>query len=154
MTNDTTIHQNNSITFVREVTARYSGPRRRAGPMNSPVPAASFARDVLPDNVREHVVALYLDGSNKVAAYSIVSTGTANQAVLHPREVFQPAVLCGAVSLILIHNHPSGNLEASQSDLQVTKQIAEAGDILGIKLLDHLIVTDDEHYSFNDAGKL
>jgi len=110
--------------------------------IKGPNDVADFVRSVLTDNSREHCVALYLDGAHQVVSYSIISIGTANMSVVHPREVFQRAILAGAISIIIAHNHPSGVLTPSDEDHKVTQRLKDAGEILGIKLLDHLIVSD------------
>lgn len=140
------------VVFVREITARYIGPRRRPVKINGPEAAAEFMRSLLRDNAREHFLAMYLDASHVVAAFSIVSVGTANSAPVHPREVYQPAILAGACAVIVGHNHPSGDVTPSQDDLKVTHQLKDAGEILGIKLLDHIILGFDSHVSLKDAG--
>jgi len=128
-------------TFIREVRANYQ-QTSMLFTIKGPNDVADFVRSVLTDNSREHCVALYLDGAHQVVSYSIISIGTANMSVVHPREVFQRAILAGAVSIIIAHNHPSGVLTPSDEDHKVTKRLKDAGEILGIKLLDHLIVTD------------
>ncbi|MFN9292342.1 MAG: JAB domain-containing protein, partial [Planctomyces sp.] len=85
--------------------------------MTEPEQAAAFIRSILSDNSREHFVALYLDGAHRIACYSIVSIGTANSCPVHPRKVLQRAILCGAVSLLVAHNHPSGVLTPSREDI-------------------------------------
>ncbi|HQX49130.1 MAG TPA: JAB domain-containing protein [Planctomycetaceae bacterium] len=129
-------------TFIREVRANYQQTASMFFTIKGPNDVADFVRSVLTDNSREHCVALYLDGAHQVVSYSIISIGTANMSVVHPREVFQRAILAGAVSIIIAHNHPSGVLTPSDEDHKVTKRLKDAGEILGIKLLDHLIVTD------------
>jgi DNA repair protein RadC len=129
-------------TFIREVRATYQQTTSRLFAIKGPNHVADFVRSILTDNSREHFVALYLDGAHQVASYSIISIGTANASMVHPREVFQRAILAGAVSIIVAHNHPSGILTPSDEDHKVTQRLKDAGEILGIKLLDHLIVTD------------
>jgi len=129
-------------TFIREVRATYQQTAARPFAISGPDDVADFVRSILTDNSREHFIALYLDGAHQVASYSIVSIGTANASMVHPREVFQRAIRAGAVSIIIAHNHPSGVLTPSDEDHKVTQRLKEAGDILGIKLLDYLIVTD------------
>ena len=129
-------------TFIREIRATYHMTETQPFIIQGPDHVAQFVRSILTDNSREHFVALYLDGAHQVASYSIVSIGTANSAVAHPREVFQRAILAGAVSIIIAHNHPSGVLTPSDEDHKVTQRLKDAGEILGIKLLDHLIVSD------------
>ena len=137
-------------TFIREVRATYQQTTSAVSGIKGPDDVAEFVRSILTDNSREHFVALYLDGAHQVAGYSIVSIGTANSAMAHPREVFQRAILAGAISIIIAHNHPSGVLTPSDEDHKVTQRLKDAGEILGIRLLDHLIVTDAGHQSIVD----
>jgi len=90
---------------------------------------------------KEHFVAFYLDTQNKLIERQIISIGTLNASLVHPREVFEPAVVGHAASVIIAHNHPSGDLEPSGEDTAVTKRLAAAGSILGIEIIDHIIVT-------------
>jgi DNA repair protein RadC len=115
---------------------------------------AAFIRQVLPDNSREHFLAVYLNAAHKVIAYSVVSTGSANASLVHPREVFQSAVLLGAIAIIAAYSHPSGEVSPSSEDEKVTRQLKEAGSILGIRLLDHVIVSETKQYSFKEDGHL
>jgi DNA repair protein RadC len=105
-------------------------------------------------NKQEHFLAMYLDGANKVIETRIIFIGTLNKSMVHPREVFAPAFELRAASLIIGHNHPSGNIEPSIEDLHMTKKLKEAGEILGIEILDHVIFTDTNHYSFQANGKI
>ena len=90
---------------------------------------------------REVLVGLYLNSRNQVIAYHVISMGTVNLSILHPREVFKPAIIKNACSVIVAHNHPSNNAIPSQADLDVTRRLKTAGMILGIKLVDHIIIT-------------
>ena len=90
---------------------------------------------------REVLVGLYLNSSNQVIAYHEISRGTLNEALVHPREVFKPAIIKNACSVIIAHNHPSNNAIPSQADLAITRRLKTAGMILGIKLVDHIIIT-------------
>lgn len=137
-------------TYIREVRVTYHSTDTRFFSITQPEEAAAFIRTVLVDNSREHFVALYLNAVNRVTAYSLVATGTANSCVVHAREVLQRAILCGAVSLIVAHNHPSGNTSPSDADLKLTKQIKEACEIIGIPLLAHLIINDFSRTSIID----
>ncbi len=145
-----------TTTFVREMSLRYRGPKRREtlNPIVSPFEAARFVRRVLPDNVREHFVALFLDGQNQVAGFYVVATGTAASCPVATREVFQGAILAGALSLVVAHNHPSGSVNPSGEDRAVTKRLSDAGTLLGVPVLDHIIVGTDDFYSFRDKGEL
>jgi len=99
---------------------------------------------------KEHFVVFFLDSRNQEIKREIVSIGTINASLVHPREVFEPAVKYLAVQIILAHNHPSGTLEHSEDDLTVNKRLVEAGKILGIEVLDHIIVTKDSFKSFKE----
>ena len=138
-------------TFIREVRANYQQTASMLFTIKGPNDVADFVRSVLTDNSREHCVALYLDGAHQVVSYSIISIGTANMSVVHPREVFQRAILAGAISIIIAHNHPSGVLTPSDEDHKVTQRLKDAGEILGIKLLDHVIVTDVAQRSIRES---
>ena len=92
---------------------------------------------------KEHLRGLYLDTHNKIIHDEVLSIGTINSSIVHPREVFKPAVEYGAAAVILVHNHPSGVSTPSESDKTITEQIIKAGKVLGIALLDHVVVTRD-----------
>lgn len=149
-----TTHLESPSEFIREVTVKYIGPRRKSGIIRSPESAAKFMRLLLKDNAREHFIALYMSGSHEVISFSVVSIGSANASIACSREVYQPAVLVGACSIIVGHNHPSGCLMPSKEDVAVTKRLSEAGSILGIKLLDHVIFGEEAFYSLGDHGML
>ena len=92
---------------------------------------------------RELFVGLYLNARNQVIAHHVISIGTVNASLVHPREVFKPAIIKNANSVIIAHNHPSGGVEPSEADLEVSKRLKDAGKLLGIELLDHVIITPD-----------
>ena len=110
-------------------------------------------RDVR-EQKKEHFVVFFLDTRNQEIKRDIVSIGTLNYNLVHPREVFEPAVKNLAASVIVAHNHPSGCLEPSDEDLSLTKRLAQAGKLLGIELLDHVIVTKEGFMSFKQKGLL
>ncbi len=103
---------------------------------------------------REQMIAALLNTANQVIGLNIVSIGDLSSASVHPREVLKPAVLSNAASLILCHNHPSGNVEPSSEDIAVTKRIVKAAKIMGITVHEHLIISlyDENYYSFADNG--
>lgn len=103
---------------------------------------------------KEHLLVVSLDSRSKIIGTDIVSVGTLNSSLIHPREVFETAIRRHAAQIILCHNHPSGELKPSNDDLQVTKNIKSAGDILGIPVIDHLIVTTKGFLSFKTTGFL
>ena len=103
---------------------------------------------------QEYFLALYLDGANHLIQTKIITIGILNQSLVHPREVFSYAIEKRCASKIVAHNHPSGILEASNEDINVTKRLKESGKILGIELLDHLIITNDGFVSLKEEGVL
>ena len=90
---------------------------------------------------REHFTALYLNARNQLVHKELISIGTLNASLVHPREVFKPAIDCLAAGVVIAHNHPSGELDPSDDDMIVTKKLVRAGKILGIPLIDHVIIT-------------
>jgi DNA repair protein RadC len=104
------------------------------------------------ENKKEHFVTFYLDTRNQEVKRDIVSIGTLNYNLVHPREVFEPAVRNLAAGIILAHNHPSGCLEPSDEDLSLTRRLVQAGKLLGIEVLDHVIVTRDAFSSFKQRN--
>ncbi len=100
---------------------------------------------------KEQLRGLYLDTHNRVIHQEVISIGTINSNIVHPREVFRPALEYGAASVVLAHNHPSGVPTPSLSDIEVTKQLVEAGRIIGINLLDHIVITKDGFMSVQAA---
>jgi DNA repair protein RadC len=100
------------------------------------------------DKKREHLMAIYLNARNEMIYKKPMFIGTLNANLVHPREIFAMALEKNAASVILVHNHPSGNAEPSQDDLDITKRIQEAGKIMGIDVLDHIIITKSKVFSF------
>lgn len=100
-----------------------------------------FPRRVVRDDAREHFVELYLDGRHRPIAHQVVSIGTASASLVHPREVFQPAILVGACAVIVAHNHPSGDPTPSREDREITQRLSQAGALLGVSLLDSVAFT-------------
>jgi DNA repair protein RadC len=103
---------------------------------------------------KEHFVTFYLDARNRVIARETVSIGCLNASIVHPREVFEPAVRHSAASVILVHNHPSGETDPSDDDLALTRRLAQVGELLGIGVTDHVIVGRKGFTSFRQAGFL
>lgn len=110
--------------------------------------AKKLVCDYLRSFDRECVIAVMLGSTKKVMAIHEVSVGIVDGSMIHPREVFKAAILANASSIIIAHNHPSGEIEPSKLDIQITERLREAGKIIGIEVLDHLIVGDDDCYSF------
>lgn len=112
----------------------------------------NYYKDKLSDKLQEHFYCVYLDTKNHIIKDKLLFIGTINQSLVHPREVFKEAYLLSATSIICIHNHPSGNVNPSNNDIIITKQLKEVGTLLGINVLDHIIIGKDTYYSFNDNG--
>lgn len=104
----------------------------------------------LREKTREHLMAIYLNARNELLFRKHIFTGTLNANLVHPREIFAEALNQNAASVILVHNHPSGDAEPSQDDLEITKRIQEAGKIMGIDVLDHIIITKTKVFSFKE----
>ncbi len=119
--------------------------------------ADSARKNIFPEGSIEYVEQFYvllLDRSNQIFAWKQISSGGVSQIVVDPKLVFQIALLCHASQIIVIHNHPSGNLQPSGSDLRMTEKLVKGGDLLEIEVLDHIILTMDGMYSFSDEGMM
>ncbi|WP_319758454.1 JAB domain-containing protein [uncultured Sphaerochaeta sp.] len=103
---------------------------------------------------KEHFIVLTLNGANKTIDSHIISSGLVNKTLVHPREVFRPAILDNATSIIIAHNHPSGNTTPSPEDMGITQRICQAGDLIGIRVLDHIIFTNEGHLSMMENNML
>ena len=110
--------------------------------VKNPSDIASHYIEKLKDLKKEHFIAVFLDSKNKIIKDEVISIGTLNSSLVHPREVFKEAIKCSANSVILVHNHPSGSVEPSDEDYRVNKVLVETGNLVGIKVLDHLVVGD------------
>lgn len=102
------------------------------------------------ESKKEHFVIFYLDTSNQEIKREIITVGTLNENLVHPREVFEPAIAHSAAQVIIAHNHPSGGLEPSQEDLEITNRLTAAGELLGIEILDHIIISKDGFQSLKE----
>ena len=137
-----------------EMGRRAFAPRDDERPsMASPKEAFSQVRDLRRAR-KEHLVALYLDAQNHLIARETISIGSLNTTRTHPREILQPAIACSALGFILAHNHPSGSLRPSQDDIDFTRAIKRACEIIGIGLYDHLIIGESGFLSLKEEGLL
>lgn len=137
----------------REVVLQYRGPALKCDALREPSAVARLVRKMLRDDSKEHFLAVFLDGRHRPIGHSVVSIGTATASLVHPREVFQPAIQLGAVALVVAHNHPSGDPKPSSEDEAVTKRLAEVGKLLGIQLLDSVVVTRaGDYHSFRETS--
>ncbi|WP_337250844.1 JAB domain-containing protein [Clostridium intestinale] len=137
-----------SIKMIRESSMLY-GIRR----INQPNDAVGIARRFLDDADREQLLVCSIDVKNQPTSIAVVSIGSINSSIVHPREVFKTAILSNAASIIVFHNHPSGDTTPSKEDINVTNRLKEAGKILGIEVLDHIIIGKNGNFhSIRESG--
>ena len=122
--------------------------------MTSTERAGRLGMNEIGDEAQEVVLILILNTKNQINAIHRVFTGSLNTSVAHPREIFRSAILNNGARIILYHNHPSADLTPSEADLSFTRRMMEAGDVLGIELLDHFIVSETNWLSFKEIGLL
>ncbi|CUO24578.1 DNA repair protein RadC [Turicibacter sanguinis] len=138
-----------SIKMVKESSFLY-----QTRTISSPNDAYDMIKEQLEGLDREQFIIACLNTKNEPTNISVVAVGTLNKAIVHPREVFKTAILSNAASIMAFHNHPSGETTPSQQDIQLTNRLYEAGELLGIKLLDHLIIGDGSFTSLKEKGYL
>ena len=140
---------------IRSLSVRYEPTDKLTGPtVHRPADVADYLVDLLSDEPSEVFGVLLLDTKSRVLAWHEVSRGTIDASMAHPREIFRAAILSNAAAVILAHNHPSGTPAPSLDDRLITERIADAGAILGINVLDHVIAGDRSYYSFSEAGQM
>ena len=115
---------------------------------------AELFRAYIGDADREHLVAVFLDTQNRCVGVHTVSIGDIENAIVHPREVFKVAILVNAASVVLAHNHPSGDFSPSREDIESSKMLAKAGELLGIPVMDHVVVGQPGYASLLERGLL
>ena len=103
---------------------------------------------------QEEFYCIYLDAKKKVISYKLLFVGTVNHSMVHPRDIFKEAYKLNAAFIICVHNHPSGDVYPSLDDINATKRILEIGNLMGIKLIDHIIISENNYYSFLENGKI
>jgi DNA repair protein RadC len=139
---------------VREVVVSYRGTRRNLpSRVSGPDEVVRFLRKLVNGDAREHFVVIHLDGRHRPIGYQVASIGTATASLVHPREIFQPAVSVGACAVLIAHNHPSGDSSPSTEYRDVTQRLIEAGNLLGIPLLDHVVVSNDGYYAMRQQHR-
>lgn len=136
-----------TLQLIRERTIMYA--KRR---ITSPGDAASLFRHYMGDVDREHFVLLGLNTKHEPVVIETVHIGSLNSSIVHPREVFKSSILSNAACIMVCHNHPSDDCEPSREDMLVTERLTQAGDLLGIPLLDHLIIGTEEYISLKERG--
>lgn len=141
------------IKLIKEKAAVYHDGRKS---INSPDVLYEVGKQILSEYIeedREAFAVILLDTKLKPIGHYVVSTGTLNQSLVHPREVFKKAIIASANSIVLLHNHPTGDTNPSSEDMRMTQGLVEAGKLIGIGVLDHLIIGND-YCSFKERGIL
>ena len=139
-----------SIKMVKEKNLEYGDTQ-----ISSPKDCANIFKKFIGDYDREALVVLTLDTKNKINSITVASLGSVNSSIVHPREIFKTAILSNAASIIISHNHPSGDCTPSKEDISITARLKECGRILGIEVLDHVIIGEyDKYLSFKEKGLL
>ncbi len=133
---------------VREIEYTYE-TRPKIKSMDDVVKAV---KPLMADPNKEHFIALYLNTKNGILRQEIISIGSLNANIVHPREVFRTAIMVSACNIIVAHNHPSGDPTPSSEDIELTKKLVESGKILGINVLDHVIIGHDRNYGFREMA--
>jgi DNA repair protein RadC len=122
--------------------------------INSPEDVYRLLYPQLREQKKEYFITLCLDTKNQIISKEVVSIGSLNANVVHPREVFKAALLASAAHIVVSHNHPSGDPTPSKEDIEITKKLAETGKIMGINVIDHVIIGDGRHFSMKEAGHI
>jgi DNA repair protein RadC len=120
--------------------------------VRNPEELAAVVRRFVKNSDREVFLAINLNTQNEINSIHVVSMGSVDSSLVHPREVFKSAILANASSIALAHNHPSGNLNPSQEDINITEKLIKCGEILGIKVIDHIIIADNQYTSFREKN--
>lgn len=136
-----------SLKMVKENSILYANKK-----IFSPEDGFHILNDLLENSDREKLIVCCLNSKNEPTNISIVSVGSLNNSIVHPREVFKIAIISNSASIIIAHNHPSGNTEPSKEDIAITKRLKECGELIGIKLLDHLIIGSNCYKSLKEEG--
>ena len=142
---------NYRVMLVRDSSNSVKATGKKAG-VKSPDDMAAIFNSYLDGADRENFCIAMLDRKGNLLGLNTVSVGGLHSSIVHPREVFKPAIVIGAASIILCHNHPSGDTTPSKEDLEVTNLLIEAGKIIGIEILDHVIIGDDSFCSLKARG--
>ncbi len=135
---------------LREISKRYNQAKNPITKITDSKDVFNYFHERLRDEKQENFIVLILDTKNKVIKDELVTKGVLDAAIVHPREIFKPAIRNSASKIILIHNHPSGDPTPSSEDLEITEKIVRLGEELDIKVLDHVIIGRGEHWSWQE----
>lgn len=141
--------------YVREAIVTY-GPRRAlpGTPVTSSRDVEPLVRELIGDRVTENFLAIALDARNRPIAWSTIAVGSTSACPVSAASVFRFAILAGAVSVLVAHNHPSGDETPSADDVALTERLVRAGELLGVRVLDHVVIGEGSSYSFLDSGRM
>lgn len=140
------------LPIYRVALVRESSQSSNVKSITSPRNVFEIASVYLDGVDREHFLVIMLDTKNKIIGINTVSIGVLSSCLVHPREVFKPAILANAAAIVLVHNHPSDDPEPSKEDVTLTKRLKEAGEIIGIEVLDHVVIGDSSFVSLKERG--
>ena len=140
------------IMSVFELGKRHAFSKRNKIPVKNAKDVFDYARNKMSRLDREQFAILHLDTKNNITKYDVVSVGILNASIIHPREIFKPAIKESSNSIILLHNHPSGDPAPSVEDEEITERLHKAGELLNIPVLDHVIIGAERYYSFKEEG--
>lgn len=138
-----------TVTVVRRVRQRKPPPQ-----VKEPGDVYRLMKPRLKDADREHFYAVLLNTKNVVLSVELVSIGSLNASIVHPREVLKPAIVASAASILLVHNHPTGDPEPSKEDIEFTRRMVKCGELIGIELLDHIIIGNGSFASLKERGTI
>jgi DNA repair protein RadC len=141
-------------TLVREIAFRYGEKRIMGQQFQKSIDVFDHFKIRLGTARQEEFHILILDNKHRIISEKMITTGTLNQTLIHPREIFAPAIEKRAQALILLHNHPSGDPQPSRPDIDLTKRLREVGEVVGISVLDHIIIGADCYFSFADENMM
>ena len=141
------------LTFF-ELARRLDLPTEPKPKINGPEDVYRLLNPMMREMKKEIFIVICLDTKNQIISKETISVGSLNANIVHPREVFKPALLASAAHIIVSHNHPSGDPTPSREDIDITKKLVETGKIMGIDLLDHVIIGDGRHFSMKEAGHI
>lgn len=136
-----------SIKMIKESSFLYQNRR-----ISSPKDVVELLREFLEGDDREQFITCCMDTKNQPTSINVVSLGTINSSLVHPREVFKTAILGNSSSIIVVHNHPSGDPSPLKEDIDITQRLKEAGKIIGIDVIDHVIIGEDRYVSLKEKG--
>jgi len=151
MTDETQVsdHEAFYVSTIRRRRQRKPPPR-----IEGPADIAALLTPLLRTADREHFFTVLLSTKNHVLAVELVSVGSLSASIVHPREVFKPAIVRSAAAIVVVHNHPSGIPDPSPEDIEFTRRLQKCGELLGLRLLDHVIVANDNFLSLKEGGHM